>query len=81
LAERQLQADLRADRAEERMDRFEQRIQKNDERLEKRMRGFEKLVQIGMKQLVALQKSQKVTDQKLQAFIQSLQKGHNGHGR
>ena len=65
VAERQAAAELRMDRM--------------DARFEKRMRGFEKLVQIGMKEMVDLRRSQQRTETALQAFIASLRRGGNGH--
>jgi hypothetical protein len=49
-----------------------------DERFEKRMRGFEKLVQIGMRELADLRRSQKQTQASLRAFMDSLRRGGNG---
>jgi len=65
VAERQAGAELRMDRM--------------DARFEKRMRGFEKLMQIGMKELAALRSSQQRTETALRAFIASLRRGGNGH--
>ena len=82
----------RMDRQDERADRAEERAARNDARFEKRMKGFEKLVIIGAKELVSLRRahketmgkidalidSQDRTAAKLQAFIDSLNKGRNG---
>ena len=63
-----------------------------EERFNRRLNGITKIIQTGMKMLVRLEKaqtelaeaqrelaaSQKVTDRKLQAFLDSLRKGKNG---
>ena len=94
--ERMERSDARALRAEQdweaRFQRAEERAARNDARFEKRMKGFEKLVIIGAKELVSLRRahketmgkidalidSQERTAAKLQAFIDSLNKGRNG---
>jgi hypothetical protein len=85
VAERQAAAEKRMDRAdarmehwEARMDRADARAQQMDERFEKRMRGFEKLVLIGMRELADLRRSQKQTQASLRAFMDSLRRGGNG---
>jgi phage-related tail protein len=105
VAERQTAAETRAvayearvntrmDRADARMDRAEARMDRAEARMDKRMRGFEKLVQIGMKELSALRRlhresevkinalvdAQQRTEASLRAFIESLRRGGNGHG-
>ena len=77
-------AEVRADRADKRMDRAEARMDRAEarmDRLEKSVDGIRKLVRTGMKLMVQIQQSQKMTDRKLQAFIDSLQKGGDGHRR
>jgi hypothetical protein len=56
-------------------------MDRNDERFEKRMRGFEKLVRIGMTELSRLAKAQQRTEANLKALLDSLRKGGNGHHR
>lgn len=82
-------------RAEVRMDRAEARMDKSEARFEKRINAITKLIQTGMKMLVKLEEnqadlqkslkelaaSQKVTDRKLTAFLDSMKKGGNGRGR
>ncbi len=77
-------AEARADRADKRMDRFDRSLG-----------GIRKLLQHGMKMLAEVQRiqretadslrdlaaSQKITERKLQASIDSLQKGGNGRRR
>ena len=91
VAERQSDAEARADRADARMDRFDRQLH-----------GMRKLVMTGMKMLVRIEStmsklgeeqrevakaqrelavSQRVTDKKLQAFIDSLRRGGNGRRR
>src|SRR5579859_3148388 len=86
-------ADARMDRADARMDRADARSQQLEARFEKRMRGFERLVKIGMKEIVALGRQQRETDHKvnalidsqqrteatLRAFMEGLRRGGNGH--
>ena len=85
--------DAHANRADARMDRAEARSQQLEVRFEKRMRGFEKLVKIGMKEIIELGRQQRETDHKLNALINSqqrteatlralmegLRRGGNGH--
>jgi chromosome segregation ATPase len=85
--------DAHANRADARMDRAEARSQQLEVRFEKRMRGFEKLVKIGMKEIIELGRQQRETDHKLNALIDSqqrteatlralmegLRRGGNGH--
>ncbi|HKX00005.1 MAG TPA: hypothetical protein VJN43_19845 [Bryobacteraceae bacterium] len=78
VAERQAAAEERMDRADERMDRAEERMAVMDARFEKRMRGFEKLVQIGMREMISLRRAQRQTELELRAFIASLRRGGNG---
>ena len=92
VAASQAAAEERANRADARMDRAETHSQLLEARFEKRMRGFEKLVKIGMKEIVALGRQQRETDHKLNALIDSqqrteailqalmegLRRGHNG---
>jgi division protein CdvB (Snf7/Vps24/ESCRT-III family) len=94
VAERQADAEARMDRAEERMTRAEARMDRSDARFDRRMRGFEKLVKIGMKEIAELRRLSRETDYKLnaliasqdrteatlRAFMESLRKGGNGHG-
>jgi hypothetical protein len=83
VAERQAAAEarweVRMDRADARVDRMEERSKQMDARFEKRMRGFEKLVQIGMKEIVKLGRAQQRTDRALRAFMNSLRGRGNGH--
>jgi len=68
------------------------RMDRSDERFDKRMRGFEKLVRIGMAELRRFEKetdrkidalvnAQQRTEASLKAFLDSLRKGGNGHQR
>ena len=83
VAEGQAEAKIRMDRADARMDREDRRAKERSDfleaKFEKRMRGFEKLVQIGMKQMVELRRSQQETRASLRAFMDSLRRGGNGH--
>jgi hypothetical protein len=93
VAASQAAAEERANRADARMDRMDARSQQLEVRFEKRMRGFEKLVKIGMKEIVELRRQQRATDHKLNALIDSqqrteatlralmegLRRGGNGH--
>ena len=95
ILESQARAEIRMDRAEARMDKAEARMDKSEARFEKRINAITKLIQTGMKMLVKLEEnqadlqkslkelaaSQKVTDRKLTAFLDSLKKGGNGRGR
>ncbi len=86
--ERMKRAETRMDRADARMDRWEERMNRTDARLdrgearadklearfEKRMKGFEKVVQIGMKESVRLNRVHRETDEKLNALIDSQQR-------
>ena len=88
-------ADDRMDRTDARMDRMDARTNILEARFEKRMRGFEKLVRIGMKEIVELGRLQRESDEKLNALIDSqlrteatlrglmdtLRRGGNGHRR
>ena len=78
VAERQAAADVRMDRADERMDRAEARAAEMDARFEKRMRGFEKLVKIGMRELADMRRfarqSDERTDHKINALIDAQQR-------
>ena len=78
VAERQSAAEARMDRADERMDRAEARAAQMDARFEKRMRGFEKLVKIGMRELADLRKFARQlderTDHKINALIDAQQR-------
>ena len=92
---RMYRAEARMDRAEARMDRAEARIVQSDARFDKRMLGFEKLVQIGMKEIAKLRRlnqegdeklnalieAQQRTEASLRAFLDSMRKGGNGHSR
>lgn len=74
---------------EERWAKNDERWAKNEARFDKfdkRLNAITKLVQTGMRMLVKIEtaqkelaESQKVTDRKLQAFIDSMRKGRNGH--
>jgi len=70
----------------------EARMDRSDERFEKRMRGFEKLVRIGMAELRRFEKetdrkidalvdAQQRTETSLKALLDSLRKSGNGHQR
>jgi len=81
VADRQAAAEARMDRAEARMDRADARVDRaearmadSDARFEKRMRGFEKLVQIGMKELGNLRRLHREGDVKLNALIDAQQR-------
>ena len=81
MAERENQMEIRFNR---RMDRAEQNMQKFDRRLE----ATRKLVEAGIKIVADLARTQKATQLELrqlaksqQAFLDSLRKGGNGHGR
>jgi hypothetical protein len=90
----EVSAQARMDRAEERMARAEARMDRSDARFDRRMRGFEKLVKIGMKEIAELRRLSRETDYKLnaliasqdrteatlRAFMEGLRKGGNGHG-
>ena len=65
VAKSQAAADARMDRADARMDRS------SDERFDKRMRGFEKLVRIGMTEL---RRFEKETDRKIDALVDAQQR-------
>jgi division protein CdvB (Snf7/Vps24/ESCRT-III family) len=78
-------ADERMDRADARMDRADARAALMDARFDKRMRGFEKLVKIGMRELADLRKfarqsdarmdlRSKETDHKINALIDAQQR-------
>ncbi len=81
--------------ADARMDRAEARMVQSDARFDKRMRGFEKLVHIGMKEIAKLRRlnqegdeklnalieAQQRTEASLRAFLDSMRKGGNGHSR
>jgi|SRR6185295_16808165 hypothetical protein len=80
-------AAARAARAEARMDRLDKRAAESDARFEKRMKGFEKLVKIGMRELAeqrrkinALIDSQQRTEASLRAFLDS-RRTRNGRTR
>ena len=62
-----------------RMDREDRRAKERWDKFEKRMHGFEKLVQIGMKQMFELRQSERETRASLRAFMDSLRRGGNGH--
>jgi len=64
--ERMGRADARMDRAEARMDRAEARAAEMDARFDKRMRGFEKLVKIGMRELADLRKFARQSDARME---------------
>jgi chromosome segregation ATPase len=64
--ERMGRADARMDRAEARMDRAEARAAEMDARFDKRMRGFEKLVKIGMRELADLRKFARQSDERME---------------
>jgi hypothetical protein len=66
VAERQSAAEVRMDRADERMDRIEARAALMDARFDKRMRGFEKLVKIGMRELADLRKFARQSDERIE---------------
>lgn len=99
VAERQAAAEVRMDRAEARMDRADVRMDRADGRIaraearaaemdarfDRRMRGFEKLVKIGMRELADLRKysrqldermdrRSKETDHKINALIEAQQR-------
>jgi hypothetical protein len=59
-------AEARMDRADARMDRAEARAAEMDARFEKRMRGFEKLVKIGMRELADLRKFARQSDERME---------------
>jgi chromosome segregation ATPase len=74
LAERQIKAEARADRADARMNRFD-----------KSLEGIRKMIQVGMKMMVQNQQAikeltaaQKQTERRLNAFLASMEKGRNG---
>ena len=71
-------ADARADRADARMDRADARAAEMDARFDKRMKGFEKLVKVGMHELADLRRLNrqlsKDTDQKIDALIDAQQR-------
>lgn len=56
---------------------IQQRIDQHD----REIAAIRKLILTGMKMLVRLEASQKKTDAQLQALIQSLKTGGNGHSR
>src|SRR5882724_4137831 len=64
--------------ADAHMDRADARAAENDARFEKRMRGFEKLVKIGMRELADLRKFSRQlderTDHKINALIDAQQR-------
>ena len=64
--ERMERADGRMDRAEARMDRAEARAAEMDARFDKRMRGFEKLVKIGMRELADMRKFARQSDERME---------------
>ena len=64
--ERMDRAEARMDRADERMDRMEARAALMDARFEKRMRGFEKLVKIGMRELANMRKFARQSDERME---------------
>ena len=66
VAERQAAAEGRMDRADERMDRADARAAEMDARFDKRMRGFEKLVKIGMRELADLRKFARQSDERME---------------
>src|SRR5689334_980455 len=77
-------AEQNHDKAIQRMDRAEERMEKFDRRLE----ATRKLVEAGIKIVADLARTQKATQLELrqlaksqQAFLDSLRKGGNGHGR
>lgn len=83
--ERMAKFEARMGKFEVRMAKTEARADRMEARFEKRVEAINKLILTGMRMLVRiggrideLAKSQKVTDQKLQAFIDSLRKGGNG---
>ncbi len=59
-------AEARMDRADERMDRIEARAALMDARFDKRMRGFEKLVKIGMRELADMRKFARQSDERME---------------
>src|SRR5713101_2352715 len=65
-------ADERMDRADERMDRADARAAEMDARFDKRMRGFEKLVKIGMRELADLRKFARQLDERTDHKINAL---------
>jgi 4-aminobutyrate aminotransferase-like enzyme len=79
---RMAKADKRMDRAEQRMDRAEQRM----DRMERQMKGIQTLVKIGMRMMIDIQKSQKElaesqkrTEKKFDRWLDSINRGSNGH--
>src|SRR5881396_1800185 len=68
------QSEARFQKHEARMDKHEARIDKLEARFDKRMKGFEKLAQIGMKEISQLLRSQRQTGEKLNALIDAQQR-------
>ena len=68
------QSEARFQKHEARMDKHEARMDKLEARFDKRMKGFEKLAQIGMKEISQLLRSQRQTDEKLNALIEAQQR-------
>ncbi len=66
VGERQAAAEARMDRADERMGRIEARASLMDARFDKRMRGFEKLVKIGMRELADMRKFARQSDERME---------------
>jgi hypothetical protein len=66
VGERQAAAEARMDRADERMGRIEARAALMDARFDKRMRGFEKLVKIGMRELADMRKFARQSDERME---------------
>ena len=68
------QSEARFQKHEARMDKHEARMDKLEARFDKRMKGFEKLAQIGMKEISQLLRSQRQTGEKLNALIDAQQR-------
>jgi hypothetical protein len=74
---RMQRADVRMDRAEARMDRAEARM----DRMDRQLVGIQKIIRTGMKLIVRIEKSQKESDEKLNALIEAQQRSEQREER
>jgi hypothetical protein len=63
------------------MDRFRQETETRFDKHDKQIKAIRILLRAGMKLLVQVQEQQKQTDARLQALIESLGRGRNGHSQ
>ena len=73
----QAQAEVRMQRADIRMDRAEARM----DRVDRQIAGIQKIIRTGMKLIVRIEKSQKESDEKLNALIEAQQRSEQREQR